>query len=248
MAGYSDRKPIELPMNWNSEFVLSGMYVNGKNLWRITPNTDAVSKEAFKVEGAAPTFSVTGQTITFPGGKIIADGNISVVGTCGYWVETAKDVTPIVTNDADRFTKVPAYTEDFESYKVGTQLTTMNIRDENGWIVMQPKGNPITVEADGENQLVSMTGNAMLKNKQIPANVTAADSYAMEQVWSLTPQNLPPIPLPHPRTAHLPTVHTGKNIGLIAVIAAVAVAIVAIVVVLVVTKKKPAKKEENTEE
>ena len=186
VAGYSDRKPIELPMNWNSEFVLSGMYVNGKNLWRITPNTDVVSAQAFQVAGKDPTFSVAGQTVTFPGGKIIEDGKISVVGTCGYWVETAKDVIPIVTNDADRFVQVPAYVEDFESYKVGTQLTTMNIRDENGWTVMQPKGNPITVEADGENQLISMTGNAALKNKQIPANVTAADSFAKEQHWSLT--------------------------------------------------------------
>jgi len=186
VAGYSDRKPIELPMNWNSEFVLSGMYVNGKNLWRITPNTDVVSAQAFQVAGKDTTFSVAGQTVTFPGGKIIEDGKISVVGTCGYWVETAKDVIPIVTNDADRFVQVPAYVEDFESYKVGTQLTTMNIRDENGWTVMQPKGNPITVEADGENQLISMTGNAALKNKQIPANVTAADSFAKEQHWSLT--------------------------------------------------------------
>ena len=56
VAGYSDRKPIELPMNWNSEFVLSGMYANGRNLWRITPNTDVVSTEDFKVEGTDPTF------------------------------------------------------------------------------------------------------------------------------------------------------------------------------------------------
>lgn len=185
VAGYSDRKPIELPMNWNSEYVLSGMYVNGKNLWRITPNTDVVSTEDFRAEGTDPTFCVAGQTITFPGGKIIADGNISVVGTCGYWVETAREVTPIVTNDADRFQTVPAYLEDFESYPVGTQLTTMNVRDEGGWIV-QPKGTPLTVEADGENKVLAITGNSLLQNKLIPANVTAADSYAKDQAWALT--------------------------------------------------------------
>jgi hypothetical protein len=186
VAGYSDRKPIELPMNWNSQYVLSGMYVNGKNLWRITPNTELVSTKDFKIEGADPTFRVAGQTVKFPGGKIIEDGKISVTGTCGYWVETAKDVTPIVTTDADRFEKIPAYIEDFESYKSGTQLTTMVMREDGGWIVQQPKDSPITVETDGENQLISMTGDGLLRNKLIPANVTAADSYAMEQIWELT--------------------------------------------------------------
>ena len=192
VAGYADKKPIEMPMSWNSEFMMTGMYVNGRNLWRITPNLDVVSKEAFKVEGADPTFSVAGQTVTFPGGKIIEDGNISITGTCGYWVETAKDVTPIVTNDADRFEKVPAYIEDFESYEIGTKLTTMNVRDENGWIV-QAKGSDMLVEADGENKVLSVSGNNVLQSKQIPANVTLADSYAKEQAWELTvtiPQNM----------------------------------------------------------
>jgi hypothetical protein len=31
-----------------------------------------------------------------------------------------------------------------------------------------------------------MTGDGLLRNKLIPANVTAADSYAMEQIWELT--------------------------------------------------------------
>jgi len=185
VAGYADRTPIEVPQNWNQEFVLSGMYCGGRNLWRITPNTDIVSTADFKVEGTDPTFKVAGQTITFPGGKIIEDGNISVVGTCGYWVETAANVTPIVTNDADRLVKKAAFREDFESYAVGTKLTTMNVRDAGGWIV-QPKGNDLLVENVEGNQVLSVTGNSVFRNQLIPANVTLGDHYAPRQVWELT--------------------------------------------------------------
>ena len=185
VAGYADRTPIEVPQNWNQEFILSGMYCGGRNLWRITPNTELVSKESFKVEGSDPTFKVAGQTITFPGGKIIEDGNISVVGTCGYWVETAATVTPIVTNDADRLVKKAAFRENFESYAVGTKLTTMNARDAGGWII-QPKGNDLLVEEVEGNKVLSITGNSVFRNQLIPANVTLADHYAPRQVWEVT--------------------------------------------------------------
>ena len=83
VAGYSDRKPIEMDQYWNTEFILSGMYANGRNIWRITPNTDEVSLEDFKVEGTDPTFSVKGRTVTFPCGKIIEDTAIATAGSCG---------------------------------------------------------------------------------------------------------------------------------------------------------------------
>ena len=130
VAGYSDRKPIEMAPYWNSEFVLSGMYANGRNIWRISPNTDVVSLEGFKVEGKDPTFRVEGQTITFPGGKIIEDTPIANAGACGYWVETAKDVMPIVANDADRFDKYPALIYDFEMLPKAAIITTPT----NPWV------------------------------------------------------------------------------------------------------------------
>ena len=185
VAGYSDRKPIEIPMTWNREFVLSGMYTGGRNLWRITPNTDKVSLADFKIEGSDPTFYVDGQKITFPGGKIIETGNISVVGTCGYWVETAANVTPIVTDDADRLEKIPAYLEDFESYAVGTKLTTMVVRDENAWSI-QSNGKDLLVEEVDGNKVLAITGNSAMQNNKLPANVTLADSYAKQQVWEIT--------------------------------------------------------------
>jgi len=182
VAGYADRKPIEVPMTWNQEFVLSGMYANGRNIWRITPNIDEVSKADFKAEGADPTFRVAGQTITFPGGKIIEDTAISQIGTCGYWVETAADVTPIITNDADRFESRPAYTENFDSYAADTKLTSMVVRDQGGWII-QPKGNDMLITADKQ---LSVTGDSLLQNKLIPANLTLGDEYAADQSWEVT--------------------------------------------------------------
>ena len=182
VAGYADRKPIEVPMTWNSEFVLSGMYANGRNIWRITPNIDEVSKADFKVEGSDPTFRVAGQTVTFPGGKIIEDTAISQIGTCGYWVETAKDVTPIITNDADRFVSRPAYSENFDSYAADSKLTSMVVRDQGGWII-QPKGNDLLITAD---KALSITGNSLLQNKLIPANLTLGDEYAVDQSWEVT--------------------------------------------------------------
>ena len=185
VAGYSDRKPIEVPMTWNREFVLSGMYTGGRNLWRITPNTEQVSLADFKIEGSDPTFYVAGQKITFPGGKIIETGNINVVGTCGYWVETPKDVTPIVVDDADRLIKIPAYIENFESYEVGTKLTSMNAREQGAWSI-QSNGNDLLVEADGSNKVLAITGKSAMQNTLLPANVTIADSYAKNQVWNVT--------------------------------------------------------------
>ena len=185
VAGYADRKPIEVPMNWNQEFVISGMYSGGRNIWRITPNLNMVSKADFKVEGADPTFRVGGQTVTFPGGKIIEDTTISEIGTCGYWVETAKDVTPIIVSEADRFQKYPAYSEDYESYAQDSKLTAMVVRDAGGWIV-QPKGNDLLIVNDGKDKSLSVTGNSLLQNKLIPANLTVGDVYAIDQSWNVT--------------------------------------------------------------
>lgn len=182
VVGYADRKPIGTAIDWNSEFMLSGMYANGKNYWRISPNRDMVSKEAFKTNAKDPTFYVNGQTVSFPGGKILSEG-VTSVPTCGYWVETASNVTPVIKSDANRFEKYPAYVENFESYANGTKLQAANVRDLNGWTI---KGNDLLITSDGKDKALSLTGNATLENKQIPGNVTVADSYAKKQSWEVT--------------------------------------------------------------
>ena len=187
VAGYSDRKNIPMPQYWNAEFVLSGMYANGRNIWRITPNTDEISLEAFKVEGNDPTFSVKGRTVTFPGGKIIESTEISTAGSCGYWVETAKDVTPIVTNDADRYAKYPSLLENFERYNEGT-WDAMNARPANTWEVNCSIATPSSsnIVANGTGKALALTGEVTLRNVTLPGKITAGDTFAEDQTWEIT--------------------------------------------------------------
>jgi hypothetical protein len=190
VVGASDREPIVLPNNWNNSFVISGMYAGGKNYWRITPDTSTgVTKETFKVEGEDPTFYINGQTITFPGGKIIEDTAISVVGTCGYWVETATNVVPIVTNVADRYVQYPSFQENFENWDKDApfNFTTFTLADiwfvtdksREGSVIVTDKNNP-------NNQVLALTGDVTIRNAIMPAQITAGDSYAKRQAWELT--------------------------------------------------------------
>ena len=169
VVGFSDRKPIEYAGSWNSDFVISGMYAGGRNVWRITPDTTkGVSLDQFKVKDKAPTFYINGQTIIFPQGRIIQDTRIEPYGSCGYWVETPEGVEPVVINDADRLSsKNPAYEETF-SAKLDTKY----------W-----KTTGTTTLKNGE---LAMSNNSTLKNVTIPKRVTAGDTYAKQQAWEIT--------------------------------------------------------------
>ncbi len=188
VAGYSDRKPIMSPMDWNSEYMLSGMYTGGRNLWRITPNIHMVSLENFKVKDSDPTFTVEGKTVTFPGGKIIADGTISKVGSCGYWIETAKDVMPVVTTEENRYEKYPSLQYSFEDYKEGA-FDYNSSQPKNAWNFTWKKfgdikGESKIVTVDGSKKL-SIIGNSYNAVKEM-SNITAGDNYAKDQTWELT--------------------------------------------------------------
>ena len=191
VVGASDREPIVLPNNWNNSFVISGMYAGGKNYWRITPDTSTgVTKESFLVQGQEdPTFYINGQTITFPGGKIIEDTAISVVGTCGYWVETETNVVPIISNVADRYAQYPSFQETFENWDEGSlfNFTTFTLADI--WVVTDKtqKGTVIVADKnDPDNQILTVTGDITIRNSIMPAQITAGDSYAKRQAWELT--------------------------------------------------------------
>ncbi len=181
VAGYSDRKPIELPQYWNAEYVVSGMYANGRNIWRITPNTDEISLQGFMLKSVDPTFRVKGQTITFPGGKILKDATISEVGSCGYWVETKAGVNPVMTAEKDRYANYPSYVEDFNSYANGT-LNIDKMRESYAWNY----GGAANIVTSGSGKALSLTGGARIQNITIPAKITAGDSYAKNQTWELT--------------------------------------------------------------
>ena len=189
VAGYADRKPIETPVNWNDSFLLSGMYANGRNIWRITPDTNTgVSKKNFlvKADSNEVVFYNKGQTITFPKGSIIEDRFIPGIGTCGYWVETPADVMPTIVNDADRYEKYPAYYESFNSYEVGTEFNHLNAKHTYVWDTWLRDGGTATIQAGtGNDQVLAINGNVFLTNSKIPQYITAGDNYAQQQQWEI---------------------------------------------------------------
>ena len=189
VAGYADRKALAVPKTWNSSFVLSGMYAGGRNIWRLTPDTAITTREDFKVKGKDPTFRINGQTITFPGGKIIEDGNISHIGTCGYWVETAANVTPVITSDANRYSQFPAFEENFDGYSTGMTYSNNNVKIPTSWKINTAAGAKAVIEADKRNagnQVLALTGNVQLLNVNVLKNITAGDTYAKQQTCEVT--------------------------------------------------------------
>ena len=181
LAGTADRTPIETPAAWNDGFVLSGMYAGGRNLWRLTPDTtDSTTLADFKVKDQAPTFSINGSTIVFPQGRIIADGEVSVVGTCGYWIETPADVTPVIVREADRYSEYPSFAETFESYAAGTAFTGDTALPLQTWEVTASSDLLI------QNGAMALTGTAALNNVKLPQNISAGDSYAKQQAWEIS--------------------------------------------------------------
>lgn len=190
VVGASDRRPITVPTTWSDGYLLSGMYAGGKNYWRITPDTTKMSLTEFQVKGAVdPTFSIGGKTVTFPGGKIIKDGNVSEIGTCGYWVETATDVYPVVSYDANRYVNNPAYMENYESYLITTPYTYENANPMKAWEFSYKKDATAVIKRDPtdfDNNMLALYGGVTLKNVSIPGNVTAGDTYAKQQAWEIT--------------------------------------------------------------
>lgn len=190
VAGYADMKPLNVVHNWNYGFVLSGAYANGRNIFRISPDTTNMKLEDFQVKDAADlTFRINGTTVTFPGGKIIKDKEVFQIGTCGYWVETAKDVTPVITRDDDFFKEYPAVLESFEQYDVGTEYIYKNITPEYTW---EPKkSGKATAEIvadpiDAAKKMLAVTGTYEFKNVKVPDNITGADTYAKYQAWEMS--------------------------------------------------------------
>ena len=100
-----------------------------------------------------------------------------MIGSCGYWIETAKDVQPVITREADHFVKYPAYQESFD-YADGTAFNGENAKDKQAW---ETTGS-VTVKSGALN----LTGTATVKNVKLPKNITAGDSYAMQQAWEIS--------------------------------------------------------------
>ena len=187
IVGAADRKPLDLPYSWNDAFILSGMYAGGKNYYRLTPDvTGGMKREDFLVKDAKDlTFTYQGQTITFPGGKIIEDAEIPIVGSCGFWIETAKDVLPIITYSENRYSEYPALMEDYESYKVGEDFNITTAFPAGCWELKKDKTGAAKIADDSGNQVLALSGTYSLKLKDILKNITAGDTYAENQAWEI---------------------------------------------------------------
>lgn len=193
VVGAADRKPINVDVNWNwnHDYVLSGMYAGGKNIWRLSPDSNKISLEDFKVKDAAElSFAIGGETITFPQGKIIETGKISGKGSCGYWIETSADVTPVVTRSANYYAENPSFQENYEAYEVGTEYTYNNALPEICWEVKKTgKDGSATIVADptnADNKVLALKGTYTITNAEMPDNITAGDTFAKHQAWSLS--------------------------------------------------------------
>lgn len=191
VVGGADREPIVTPPSMNDHYVLSGMHVGGKNIWRLTPDTGLVSVEEFKVEGTDPTFRVNGQTITFPGGKIIETGSVREIGTCGYWIETAENVNPVVTRTEEFYRNNTGYQENYEAFKIGTAYNYTNAKPASCWEIRINKNIPssstvVADPTDASKKVLELKGSVALTNKNMPKNITAGDTYAENQAWEVS--------------------------------------------------------------
>ena len=187
VVGAADRKYLELPYTWNDNFVLTGMYAGGKNYYRLTPDiSEGMKLEDFQVKGAKDlTFTYKGETITFPGGKIIQDAQIPIVGTCGFWIETAQDVYPVYSYSETRYSDYPALYENFDAYKAGDDFDPTTASPKGCWEIKKDKTSTAKIAEDAGSKALALTGNYGLKLTDVTKNITAGDSYAKDQAWSI---------------------------------------------------------------
>ena len=96
LIAYADRRSLNTDQtDFNAPFTLSGIYAKGKNIWRITPDTEMVSDFLPTTEGDALVFATDYAKISFPQGSIINVEN--TVSDIGCWVETPEDITPVIS-------------------------------------------------------------------------------------------------------------------------------------------------------
>lgn len=145
VAGYSDRKTLVRDLEtFANHFILSGMYANGRNIWRITPDiaafgyTSAEAEQyadeavaAFKIADDPPTFSVAGRVVTFPGGRIVTPIESSWRSRWGYWIETDAGVEPVVTV-TEGYSDFTGFEYNFKIYNSRIGFTTDVIPEEDG--------------------------------------------------------------------------------------------------------------------
>ena len=172
MVGSTDRKSLVTNItSWNSKYILSGMYADGKNVWRITPDlSSGITTEEFCTDRGTPTFSIGKETITFPGGEIVSVEGSSA--TNGYWVKTDKDIKPVITYDTTGMNLAPFATELALYRRTGGTLMTDDIMPASGGIT----GKLSYENLSGNNQPVLIIATEYDGNSLIKATVIAEET------------------------------------------------------------------------
>ena len=98
LVAHDDRRSLNVDQaDFSLPFALSGIYANGKNIWRITPDTAVVASADFlagATEGGVD-YSSDAAKVHFPQGTLIEVENTT--SDIGYWVETPEGVTPVIS-------------------------------------------------------------------------------------------------------------------------------------------------------
>lgn len=98
LAGFAERRTLVTELSdWYGSFVLSGMTLNGRSVWRLTPELDLTvgEKADMTLVSTEPlTFSVKGRTVTFRNGRMVKAGNTDA--PLGFWIITPMSEKPVV--------------------------------------------------------------------------------------------------------------------------------------------------------
>lgn len=165
LAGSSDRYTLVNDLaSWEDGYTLSGIYANGKHIYRITPDIDKVSSiEAFLTNRERCEFIVDDKKIKFPGGTIVDN----MVSEYGYWVvmdptaefiiedydgtiQMETEITWIDNNDSYH---TRPQTIDVNLLQNGIVIDTVNVKEVDDW----KRVFPSLTEFDNYNQAYEYT-------------------------------------------------------------------------------------------
>lgn len=160
LIAYEDRRTLNTEQaDVSLSFALSGIYTNGKNIWRITPDDTKLNDNNFQVASANgdPTFALDGATITFPQGSIINVEN--PVSTIGYWVETPEGITPVITYADELKTEsesavISFYNEVGKKADLNSEVTVDAVASYKGFY--GDKLNFIAAKYDADGKLIDI--------------------------------------------------------------------------------------------
>jgi len=139
LVGFDDRRVIVPHLNqvvsWDQRYIVSGMYANGKGVFRVTPDLycPGVSMDNFLVSTMdGVTFQIGNQYLKFPEGSYIYEPE-DKLSEYGFWVITEEPVWPQEwRTDYDYLPDMPVATDDLEPHGIDYE-STETLPDPNNY-------------------------------------------------------------------------------------------------------------------